>query len=160
MRLGELCSSNPLRIPHPKIDKLACQAQGVGIFAVGEITLRDAYCEHFYLIFRFLVRLLVFLLFGSLEKVKRCKGFPRFCVRLEHKFSSPQGVNTYMPCIKAFLFYHTYGGLSSEKRKMLFLAFLLSPIVYWVRKKRVQRRFPNSQKATAPAAATLRESTP
>ncbi|MBR4014219.1 MAG: hypothetical protein IKJ00_08000 [Clostridia bacterium] len=28
MWLGELCSSNPLRIPHPKIDKLACQAQG------------------------------------------------------------------------------------------------------------------------------------
>ena len=42
-RLGELCSSNPLRIPHPKIDKLACQAQGAGIFAKGEITLRDAY---------------------------------------------------------------------------------------------------------------------
>ncbi|MBO5884152.1 MAG: hypothetical protein J6Q78_07075 [Clostridia bacterium] len=26
MRLGELCSSNPLRIPHSEIDKLACQA--------------------------------------------------------------------------------------------------------------------------------------
>ena len=39
MRLGELRSSNPLRIPHPKIDKLACQAQGVGILAIGEITL-------------------------------------------------------------------------------------------------------------------------
>ena len=46
MRLGELRSSNPLRIPRPKIDKLACQAQGVGILAVGEITLRDAYCLH------------------------------------------------------------------------------------------------------------------
>ena len=46
MRLGELCSSNPLRIPHPKIDKLACQAQGVGIFAKGEITLRDAFCTY------------------------------------------------------------------------------------------------------------------
>ena len=45
--LDELCSSNPLRIPHPKFDKLACQTQGVGIFANGEITLRDAYCEHF-----------------------------------------------------------------------------------------------------------------
>ena len=33
-------SSNPLRIPHPKIDKLACQAKGEGIFAVGEITRR------------------------------------------------------------------------------------------------------------------------
>ena len=43
-------SSNPLRIPHPKIDKLACQAQGVGIFAKGEITLLDAYCT--YLIFK------------------------------------------------------------------------------------------------------------
>ena len=32
-RLNEVCSLNPLRIPHPKIDKLACQAQGVGIFA-------------------------------------------------------------------------------------------------------------------------------
>ena len=51
MRLGELCSSIPLRIPHPKIDKLACQAQGVGIFAVGEISLHDAYCEHFLEIF-------------------------------------------------------------------------------------------------------------
>ncbi len=48
MWLDELCSANPLRMPHPKIDKLACQAQGVGIFAKGEITLRDAYCEHFY----------------------------------------------------------------------------------------------------------------
>ena len=48
MRLGELCSSNPLRIPHPKIDKLACQAQGAGIFAVGEISLRDANCIHFW----------------------------------------------------------------------------------------------------------------
>ena len=28
------CCPNPLRIPHPKIDKLACQTQGVGIFAV------------------------------------------------------------------------------------------------------------------------------
>ena len=45
MRLGEPCSANPLRIPHPKIDKLACQAQGVGIFAIGEITLHDTYCD-------------------------------------------------------------------------------------------------------------------
>jgi hypothetical protein len=36
-------SANPLRIPRPKIDKLACQAQGVGILAKGEITLYDAY---------------------------------------------------------------------------------------------------------------------
>ena len=53
MWLGELRSTNPLRIPHPKIDKLACQAQGVGILAKGEITLHDAYCEHFYYVFRF-----------------------------------------------------------------------------------------------------------
>ena len=46
MRLNELCSLNPLRIPHPKIDKLACQAQGVGILAVGEISLLDAYCAY------------------------------------------------------------------------------------------------------------------
>ena len=39
MWLGELCSSNPLRIPYPKFDKLACRAQGVGIFAEGESTL-------------------------------------------------------------------------------------------------------------------------
>ncbi|MBQ8696598.1 MAG: hypothetical protein IJ519_02660 [Clostridia bacterium] len=44
MRLGEPCSSNPLRIPHPKIDKLACQAQGVGIFAIGEISRLDTHC--------------------------------------------------------------------------------------------------------------------
>ena len=46
MRCGSksFSSSNPLRIPCPKIDKLACQAQGMGIFAKGEITLRDAYC--------------------------------------------------------------------------------------------------------------------
>jgi len=87
MRLGELCSSNPLRIPHPKIDKLACQAQGVGIFAVGEITLRDAYCEHFYLIFRYLVRLLVFLLFRSADKVRCCKAFSDFCIRYGSKIS-------------------------------------------------------------------------
>ena len=42
MWLGEPRSTNPLRIPHPKIDKLACQAQGVGIFAEGEISLHDA----------------------------------------------------------------------------------------------------------------------
>ena len=47
MWLGELCSTNPLRIPHPKIDKQACQAQGVGILAKGEITLHDAYCDIF-----------------------------------------------------------------------------------------------------------------
>ena len=40
MWLGEPRSTNPLRIPHPKIDKLACQTQGVGILAKGEITLR------------------------------------------------------------------------------------------------------------------------
>ena len=40
---------NPLRISHPKIDKLACQAQGVDIFAKGEIPLYDAYCVHFYI---------------------------------------------------------------------------------------------------------------
>ena len=40
-RLGELSSTNPLRIPRPKIGKLACQAQGVGIFAKGEITFRN-----------------------------------------------------------------------------------------------------------------------
>ena len=31
--------ANPLRIPHPKLDKLACQTQGAGIFAASEITL-------------------------------------------------------------------------------------------------------------------------
>ena len=46
MRLDEFCSANPLRIPRPKIDKLACQAQGVGILATGEITLLDAYCSY------------------------------------------------------------------------------------------------------------------
>ena len=46
MRLGELCSAIPLRIPHPQIDKLARQAKGVGIFAIGEITLIDAYCTY------------------------------------------------------------------------------------------------------------------
>ena len=35
-----VCSSNPLRIPHSKIDKLAYQAQSVVIFAMGEICLR------------------------------------------------------------------------------------------------------------------------
>ncbi|MBQ7779825.1 MAG: hypothetical protein IJ404_04950 [Clostridia bacterium] len=40
MRRGELCSSKPLRIPRPKIDKLACQAQGAGIFAISEISRR------------------------------------------------------------------------------------------------------------------------
>ena len=35
-----VCSSNPLRIPHSKIDKLAYQAQSVGIFAMDEICLR------------------------------------------------------------------------------------------------------------------------
>ena len=38
---------NPLRISHPKIDKLACQAQGADIFAKDEIPLYDAYCVHF-----------------------------------------------------------------------------------------------------------------
>ena len=38
---------NPLRISHPKIDKLACHAQGADIFTKGEISLYDAYCVHF-----------------------------------------------------------------------------------------------------------------
>ena len=29
--------ANRVHIPHPKFDKLACQAQGVGIFTFGEI---------------------------------------------------------------------------------------------------------------------------
>ena len=33
---------NPLRISHPKIDKLACQAQGADIFTAGEVPLYDA----------------------------------------------------------------------------------------------------------------------
>ena len=41
-----VCSANPLRIPRPKIDKLACQAQGVGIFA-SRINPPDAYCSYF-----------------------------------------------------------------------------------------------------------------
>ena len=59
MPLDELCSANPLRIPRPKIDKLACQSQGVGIFAPGEITRIDANCSifdfnivHYFIIFR------------------------------------------------------------------------------------------------------------
>ena len=52
MWLGEPRSTNPLRIPHPKIDKLACQAQGVGILAKGEISLHDAYCTYLILIFK------------------------------------------------------------------------------------------------------------
>ena len=46
MRLDEACSSNPLRISHPKIDKLACQAKGEDILAKGEITLHDANCTY------------------------------------------------------------------------------------------------------------------
>ena len=46
MWLDELCSAIPLRIPHPKIDMLVCQAQGAGILAKGEITIRDAYCTY------------------------------------------------------------------------------------------------------------------
>ena len=42
MRRGFELAQKPLRIPHPKIGKLACQAQGVGIFAEGEISLHDA----------------------------------------------------------------------------------------------------------------------
>ena len=38
-------SSNPLRISNPKLDKLACQAQGADIFTEGEITLYDANCN-------------------------------------------------------------------------------------------------------------------
>ena len=46
----ELCSSIPLRIPHPKIDKLACQSQGVGIFAVRRnIPIYNAYLHIFIL---------------------------------------------------------------------------------------------------------------
>jgi len=46
MRLTSLLV-NSLRIPHPKIGELAHQAQGAGIFAAGEITLRDAYGTFF-----------------------------------------------------------------------------------------------------------------
>ena len=40
MWLDEQSSAKPLRIPHPKIDKLAYQVQSVGIFSLGEICLR------------------------------------------------------------------------------------------------------------------------
>ena len=45
--LNEHSSLNPLRIPRQEIDKLACQAEGVGIFAIGEIPLYDANYIHF-----------------------------------------------------------------------------------------------------------------
>ncbi len=38
------CQANPLRILRPKVDELARQAQGVSIFAKGEISLKDALC--------------------------------------------------------------------------------------------------------------------
>ena len=63
------CSSNPLRIPHSEIDKLACQAQSVGIFAAGELSLRDAYCEHFYWIF------LIALDATALHSLTRCSHY-------------------------------------------------------------------------------------
>ena len=34
---ASVAKRNWVRIPHPKIDKLACQAQGEGIFTAGEI---------------------------------------------------------------------------------------------------------------------------
>ena len=53
MWLGELRSSNPLRIPRPKIDKLAYQAQGVGILATGEIFLYSIMQSCIFLSFAF-----------------------------------------------------------------------------------------------------------
>ena len=35
-RVLSLSRQDPVRIPRPKIDKLACQAQGAGIFTFGE----------------------------------------------------------------------------------------------------------------------------
>ena len=55
MRLGELCSSNPLRIPRSKIDKLACRDLGVGILAVR----RDIRLMHTVHIFIFCANLLI-----------------------------------------------------------------------------------------------------
>ena len=52
MRCGSasFSSSNPLRIPRPKIDKLAYQAQGVGILAVRRDIRFDANRAYFYLL--------------------------------------------------------------------------------------------------------------
>ena len=44
---ASFCSANPLRIPRPKIDKLACQARARVFSPYGEITFRDAYCNIF-----------------------------------------------------------------------------------------------------------------
>ena len=57
---ASFCSMNPLRIPRPKIDKLACQAQGVGIFAVRRNNLPWCILQHIwfscFLAFRILDR--------------------------------------------------------------------------------------------------------
>ena len=75
MWLDEPCSSNPLRIPHPKFDKLAYQTQGVGIFAKGEICLHiDAYCLH-----------ICFLPNHFIILTQNCQGFSK---RKTHSFLS------------------------------------------------------------------------
>ena len=88
MWLGEPRSTNPLRIPHPKIDKLACQAQGVGILAKGEITLRnDAYCLH-----------ICFLLNHFITLTQNCQGFSKRKKKENPLFLSRQLDNAFFIC--------------------------------------------------------------
>ena len=122
MRLGELCSSNPLRIPHPKIDKLACQAQGVGIFAKGEIPLRDAYCEHFYLVFRFanyLEKVLEGILFCTPRRAKTSSASSLFdalrelaTANFDDRLLKPLGRLSVLHRYTHGILYHRAGGLS------------------------------------------------
>ena len=117
MRLGELCSSNPLRIPHPKIDKLACQAQGVGIFAEGEITLHDAYCTLFT---SFCTTCIIFMELAEtrLNELAHRIHFATFAAgeitlhdayRALFIFYTNRGI----PLVSRLLFYHTCAFLSS-----------------------------------------------
>ena len=70
MRCGSasFSSSNPLRIPRPKIDKLAYQAQGVGILAVR----RDIRFDAIVHIFIFCVRF-IFTLGNYITKKRICQ---------------------------------------------------------------------------------------
>ena len=104
MWLDERSSTNPLRIPHPKIDKLACQAQGVGIFAIGEISLLDAYCA--YLVVGILVENCRPASENSSLKIPKKRSASRLCGENLVTVVSRFRVSLVMPCCGArnFLF--------------------------------------------------------
>ena len=99
---------NPLRISHPKIDKLACQAQGADIFTLSEIPLRDA-TIYIFKLWNFDRNYLSSLKKSSRQLPKKWEFARDWCLSAlkKHKKNNgaPSGTRTLDPLIKSQLLY-------------------------------------------------------